>query len=211
MRAIDVAWGVADYDHASRLNREAEASRILGDRQPGEIAPTRRLVPERGDLKPGGLETDRRELQRNGVTIVSGEQAESRRGTGAQARNPFVNARHDPHLRPVSLKLAAEPFEIAVAKALMMARIIVEAVQRGGLGKDQWVQVARDDDAVPAEVDAEKLRRGCLHRPHTGAAAEHQRTVDVEEHERLRKRHAASYSTRETPSYGLAASVRFSC
>ena len=69
----------------------------------------------------------------------------------------------------------------------MVRRDVVEAVQRGGFGEDQRIEMARDHDAVPTEGHAEQLTGDRLHRPHAGAAGQQQRAVDVEEHERLRR------------------------
>jgi hypothetical protein len=70
----------------------------------------------------------------------------------------------------------------------VVPRIVGEAVQGGSFCEDQWIQVAGHDDAVPPEVGTEEFRGRRLHRTQTCAAAEHQRAIDVEEHERLRKR-----------------------
>src|SRR5262245_12320413 len=150
VRTIHVAGRVTNDHHATRVDRCADDPCVLGERERREIAPRRRLLSEGGDFEPRGVETDRRELERNCFCVVSGEQTEGGGLAAAQHAQALADPGHDLHAIGMPCQLLYQDLQIAPPKRIVMGRSLVEAIQRGGFGEDQRIEVSGYNDTVPA-------------------------------------------------------------
>ena len=91
-----------------------------------------------------------------------------------------ADAGHDALARPRLVELLRQVVNVAVGETGELGRIRADAVGGHGVGKNAGVGTAGHRHVAKRITNREQLVEREGHRPHSSAAAEHKRTVDVE-------------------------------